>query len=77
MSKDSLIILFFWDPSKIFFEMSSMEEEYRTGSNFHLYINIVESRVLCAPTMVQCRYDSGIHEFDKSMEIFSLEWIRA
>ena len=55
------------DPSKNFFEMSSMEEEYRTSSNFHLYINIVESRVPCAHPTIQCRDDSGIHEFDRVM----------
>ena len=44
-----------------------MEEEYRTSSNFHRYINTVEIRVPCAPPTIQCRYDSGIHEFDRAM----------
>ena len=52
--------------------MSSMEEEYRTSSNFHLYINITKSRVPCAPTTIQCIYDSGIHEFDRAMENISI-----
>ena len=47
-----------------------MEEEYRTSSNFHRYINIVESRVPCAPPPIQCRDDSVIHEFDRAMAIF-------
>ena len=38
---------FDWDPSNSLFEISSMEEEYRTSSKFHRYINIVERRVLC------------------------------
>ena len=32
---------FDWYPSNNLFEISSMEEEYRTSSNFHRYINIV------------------------------------
>ena len=54
------------------FEISSMEEDYRTSSNFHGYINIVETRVPCAPPTIQCRYDSGIHEFDIAMENVSI-----
>ena len=49
-----------------------MEEEYRTSSNFHRYINIVESRVTCTPPAIQCRYDLGIHEFDIEMENVSI-----
>ena len=49
-----------------------MEEQYRTSSKFHQYINIVESRVPCAPPTIQCRYYSGIHGFDRAMEIFSI-----
>ena len=45
-----------------------MEEEYRTSSKFHRYINIVESRVPCAPPLIHCRDDPGVHEFDRSME---------
>ena len=33
---------FDWNPSENLFEMPSMEEEYKTSSNFHRYINIVE-----------------------------------
>ena len=47
-----------------------MEEEYRKNSNFYQYINIVESRVPCAPPTIQCRYESGIHEFDRAMANF-------
>ena len=43
---------FDWDPSKNLFQISSLEEEYRTSSNFHRYINIVESRVPCAPPTI-------------------------
>ena len=52
--------------------MSSMEEEYRTGSNFHQYINIFESIVPCAPPMIHCRYDLGIHEFNIAMANVSI-----
>ena len=45
-----------------------MKEEYRTSSNFHWCINIVESRVQCAHPTIQCRYDSGIPDFDIAME---------
>ena len=62
--------VFDWDPSKNLFGTSSMEEEYSTSSSFHRYINILESRVPCAPPMIQCRNDSVIHEFDRSMENF-------
>ena len=44
-----------------------MEEGYRTSSNFRQCINIVESRVPCAPLTIQCRDDLGIHEFDRAM----------
>ena len=63
---------FDWDSWRNFFEISSIEEEYRTSSNFHWYINIFDSRVPCAPPEIQCRYDSGIHEFDIAMENFSI-----
>ena len=36
---------FDWDPSKNLFGVFSMKQEYRTSSNFHPYVNIVESRV--------------------------------
>ena len=49
-----------------------MEEEYRAISNFHRYINIVESRVLCTPPKIQCIDDSGIHKFDTEMENVSI-----
>ena len=63
---------FYWDPSENLFEISSMEEEYRKSSNFHRYINIVESRSPCAPLTIQCRDDSEIHEFDRSMATVSI-----
>ena len=56
-----LLYGFDWYPSNRLFEISSMEEEYRTSSNFHQYINIVESRFPCVPPKIQCRYDLGIH----------------
>ena len=49
-----------------------MVEEYRTSSNFHQYINIVESRFPCAPPTIQCRYDSGINELYIAMENVSI-----
>ena len=49
-----------------------MEDEYRTSSNFHGYINIVESRVPSAHPMIQCRDDSEIHEFDRAMKNVSI-----
>ena len=36
---------FDWDPSNNLFEITSIEEDYRTSSNFYRYINIVENRV--------------------------------
>ena len=59
---------FYWYPSKNLFEISSMEEEYRKSSSFRRYINVVDSRVTCAPPTIQCRDDSVIHEIDRSME---------
>ena len=61
---------FYWDTLNNLFENFSMEEEYRTGSNFYRYINIVESRVPCALPTIQCIDNSGIHEFDRAMENF-------
>ena len=49
-----------------------MEEDYRTSSNFHQYINIAEIRVPCAPLTIKCRYYSVIHEFDRAMSFFSI-----
>ena len=49
-----------------------MEEEYRTNSNLHQYINIVENRFPCAPPTIQFIDNSVIHEFDRSMENFSI-----
>ena len=50
-----------------------MEEDYRTSSNLHRYINIVESRILIVPPTIQCIYDSGIHYFDGEMDFFPLD----
>ena len=63
---------FDWDPSNNLFEISSMEEEYSKSSSFHLYINIFYSRVPCAPPKIQCRDDSGIHDFYRAMENVSI-----
>ena len=52
--------------------MSLMKEEYRISSNFHCYINIVERIIKGAPTTIQCRDKSGIHEFDIEMENVSI-----
>ena len=49
-----------------------MEDDYRTSSNFHRYINIVDIRVTCTPSTIQCIYDLGIHDFDRAMEKFSI-----
>ena len=51
---------FDWDPSNNLFEISSMEEDYRTSSNFHRYIKIVEIRIPSAPPTIKCRDDSGV-----------------
>ena len=50
-----------------------MEEEYSTSLNFHRYINIVESRIPCAPPTIHCRDDSVIRDFDREMENVSIE----
>ena len=54
-------------PSKNVFQISSMEEEFRTRSSFCCYINIVESRIPSSPPTIQCIYYSGIHIFHKAM----------
>ena len=43
-----------------------------TSSNFCRYINIVESRVTCAPSTIQRRYDLGIHDLDREMKNISI-----
>ena len=35
--------------------------------NFHRYIDFVEIIIPSAPPTSQCRYDLGIHEFDRAM----------
>ena len=50
-----------------------MEEEYRTSSNFYRYINIIESRIPRTPPTIQCRDDSGIHDFDIAMSKISIK----
>ena len=50
-----------------------MEKDYRTSSNLHRYINIVESIVPYSPPKIQCRDDLGIHEFDIAMANVSIE----
>ena len=49
-----------------------MEEEYKTSSNFHRYINIVKIRITCVPPTIHCRYDLVIHEFDRAMANISI-----
>ena len=63
---------FDWYLSNNLFKISSMEEEYMTSSNFHRYINIVESRVPCAPPTIHCMDDLVIHEFDREMANVSI-----
>ena len=49
-----------------------MEENYRTRSNFHRYINIVKIKILGAPPTNQCRYDLRVNNFDIEMENVSI-----
>ena len=56
---------FDWVPSKNLFEISLLEDSYRTTSNFHRYINISDRIVTGAPTNIQCIYDFGIYAFDR------------
>ena len=49
-----------------------MEEECRTSSNFHHYINIVESIISSAPPNIQCRNYLRIHYFDREMAVFPI-----
>ena len=49
-----------------------MEEEYRTSSKFHRYINTVDRIIPGAPPTTQCRDDLGLHDFDRAMEFFSI-----
>ena len=44
-----------------------MEEEYRTRSKFHCYINIVDRIIPGTPLTIHCIHDSVIHEFDRAM----------
>ena len=53
--------------------MYSIDEEYRTSSNFNRYINIVKSRVPIAPPTIQCIDDLMINLFDIAKEIFPLD----
>ena len=41
-------------------------------SNFHHYINIVESRISSSPPTIQCINDSEIHCFDREMVDLSI-----
>ena len=56
---------FDWDPSNNLFEISSMEEEYRTNSNFSRYINIVADMTQESISLIE------------KWQNFPLEWIRA
>ena len=49
-----------------------MEEDYRTSSNFHRRINIVERIIPSSPLTIQCRYDLVVCEFDITMENISI-----
>ena len=53
-----------------------MRGEYGTSSNFNCYINIVERGISSEPPTNECRYELGIHEFYRAMEIFSLDYPR-
>ena len=44
-----------------------MEEEYSSISNIHICVNIFEITIPGAHPTIQCRDDSGIHEFDRAM----------
>ena len=61
-----------WDTPMELFETSSMEEEHRTSSIFHRYINIVDRRVPSTPPNIQCRDYLVIHEFDIAMQNVSI-----
>ena len=63
---------FDWDLSKNLFQISSMEEEYRTSSNFHFCMNVFDIIIPSAPKTVQCIYDTGVHQFDKLMTNVSI-----
>ena len=63
---------FDWDPSNNLFEMYSMEEEYRTSSNFNHYIDIYGRIIPIVPTNIHCIYQLRLHEFDRSMEKFPI-----
>ena len=41
-----------WDSSNNLFEISSMEEKYKTSSVFHPYISIFDSRIPSAPPTI-------------------------
>ena len=58
---------FDWDQSNNLLEISSMEQKYKSSSIFHQCINIVESRVPCAPPTIQCRYNLVIRYFGREM----------
>ena len=44
-----------------------MEEEYRTRSKYHCYINVVDRKIPSSPLTIQCIDESVIHEFDIAM----------
>ena len=58
---------FDWYPSNILFGIYSLVEEYRTTSNFHPHINLIESIIIFVPPTIHCRENSGICEFNKAI----------
>ena len=51
---------FDWVTANNLSEIYSLEEEYRTSSNFNFCINIVESVMTQVPLTVQCRENPGL-----------------
>ena len=58
---------FYWYTSNNIFGFFSIEDDYRTSSNFHRYSNIVEIIIPSATPTIQCRDDLRIHDFDRAM----------
>ena len=52
--------------------MSSMDDEYRTRSNFLRYTNIVEIITPSKPPTIKYIKNLGIHEFGREMAKFSI-----
>ena len=63
---------FYWYPSNNLFDISSMEEEYKTISNVHRFANIFVGIITSTPLTIQCIDESGIHEFDRVISNVSI-----